>query len=181
MLSRVQSLPYCSNFEACGLLQFGFPPPPATTTEEPGSGEGSGEEPLIYDENLYARAIHPPNPDNYTSVQTYELCRCSNDTVCPGNDTSQDEASRVRLDAFLSLSFCKPVKELFPHPCRGKRALTRVFGKLGVTNPDPMLTTTMSDYVKTRIYCHCPHGTYEKMPKIESWPDETYAYLYHCT
>ncbi len=167
----------CSKFEACNVLEFGFPPPPTTTQEPEGSGEGSGEDPLVYDENLLAPRIHPPNPQNYTSVDTFNLCSCLGDSTCPdGNSTEED--SKIRLDAFLALTFCRPVIELFPHPCRGRRALTRVFGNPGIS-PDPILTTTMNFYSKTRIYCHCKSGNYKKLQKIETW-NSIYAYLYQC-
>ena len=38
----------------------------------------------------------------------------------------------------------------------------------------------MTEYAKTRIYCHCKSGNYKKMAKIETWASQLYAFLYQC-
>uniref|UniRef100_A0A914BXP4 Uncharacterized protein n=1 Tax=Acrobeloides nanus TaxID=290746 RepID=A0A914BXP4_9BILA len=190
MSRRSDSLPVCSQYEACAVKLSRYPevsPPPRTTTDQStsttteGSGEGSGEvegeESTAFPEyDEFVTSIAPfdfnAQPNNVTEKK---ICKCVDSLATEDEEENSCSFSNpdsiMNIDPTLELSFCKPVTQLFRTKCVGRRGMLRIIGHVHETGE------IIDDVQSTAIFCNCETGF--RRVGIEPWING-YAFTYQC-
>ncbi|CEF66488.1 Hypothetical protein SRAE_2000115600 [Strongyloides ratti] len=124
-----------------------------------GSGEGSGESFPLYDESV--EPLTKFNYDGSSEVNDTPICRCpeTEDTDEGYEDTcNYDDKSKVmNIDKSIQLSFCKPIEELYPLECFGRRNVLRVIGEIHESGE------TLNSVADSVIFCHCKSETFKRI------------------
>uniref|UniRef100_A0A0K0F675 Uncharacterized protein n=1 Tax=Strongyloides venezuelensis TaxID=75913 RepID=A0A0K0F675_STRVS len=141
-----------------------------------GSGEGSGENFPFYDE--FVEPLTKFNYEGSSEINDTPICRCPEaaDTD-EGYEEScnYEEKSRVmNIDKSVQLSFCEPIKKLYPSECFGRRNVLRVIGEVHESGE------TLISVADSVIFCHCKSETFTRIA-IEPWPGlGGYSFTYKC-
>uniref|UniRef100_A0A0N4ZN58 DUF4773 domain-containing protein n=1 Tax=Parastrongyloides trichosuri TaxID=131310 RepID=A0A0N4ZN58_PARTI len=182
--SKYSILPVCLPYQACRgqvkifhVLNNSI----ETTTFKndiiEGSGEGSGEAFPFYDE--FVEPLTKFNFDGSAEVNDTPICRCSDNQDETDEDYEEscnyDDPSKVmNIEKTVQLSFCKPIKELFPSECFGRRNVLRVIGTVHESGE------ALESIVDSVIFCHCKSETFTRIA-IEPWPGlGGYSFTYKC-
>ncbi|VDK45020.1 unnamed protein product [Anisakis simplex] len=152
---------------ACAARLRSYPPTPQPSADDSSGLEASGwDDSPVYDEFLL-----PLSPFDFTAdanVTHHEICECASDSNC----SFANEDHVIQLDPTIELAFCHRTEEIFKIPCRGRRGVIRVIGRIHETGE---ALTSINESV---IFCSCERG-YQRI-RVEPWINDLYAFIYKC-
>lgn len=149
---------------ACAARLSAYP-----RAEPDGSGwESSGLDDVpIYDE--FFLPISPFDFSASPSISEHNICSCGADV---GNCSFADPDRVIRLDRMVELAFCGRTEEIFKSPCRGRRGIIRVIGRIHESGE------ALISIDESVMFCKCERG-YHRI-RVEPWMNDLYAFIYKC-
>ncbi|KHN73252.1 hypothetical protein Tcan_12019 [Toxocara canis] len=152
---------------ACAARLSAYPP-----AEEPVNDASGWEASGLEDVPVYDEFFLPISPFDFTAVANvseHEICECGSDA---SNCSFIDPDHVIRLDAMVELTFCRRTEEIFKNPCRGRRGVIRVIGRIHESGE---ALTSVDESV---MFCKCERG-YQRI-RVEPWMNDLYAFIYKC-